>query len=268
MSKIGVIADIHGNLAALKKALAILRKECVDRIVVCGDVVGYGTSPNECCDRVRALNCPVTAGNHDWAVAGLTEYKESHSSQAIKGVDYTKAVISEENLRWLQRFPLRHRENGLEFVHASLVESRKWYYLTSRRFTPHPGRQDVRDSFAVLQGQVCFVGHSHRPRMYLEKQPGDIEVVNPHKEFYELRDCRAIVDAGSVGLPRSRSKKASLVIYDTNNQRVNFKHFSLFDTAHQSPQTVNKQESPGKSIRRLMRRWLQLRRNARPSSDR
>ncbi len=267
MSKIGVIADIHGNLAALKKALGILEKECVDRIVVCGDVVGYGTSPNECCDGVRALNCPVTTGNHDWAVAGLTEYKETHSSQAIKGIDYTKEVICEENLRWLQRFPLRHRENGLEFVHASLVESQKWYYLTSRRFTLDRGQQDVRDSFAVLQGQVCFVGHSHRPRMYLEKQPEDIEVVNPHREFYELKGCRAIVDAGSVGLPRGSAKQSSLVIYDTANQRVYFKHFSLFDTPQQSPQTVYKQESPGKSVRRLMRRWLQLRRNARPSSD-
>ncbi len=83
MSRIGVIADIHGHLAGLKKALEILEKERVDRLVVCGDVVGYGTSPNECCDRVRALNCPVTAGNHDWAVAGLTEYKETHLIKAI-----------------------------------------------------------------------------------------------------------------------------------------------------------------------------------------
>ena len=250
MSKIGIIADIHGNFPALEKAHDILEKERVDQIIVCGDIVGYGTSPNECCDRIRALSCPVVAGNHDWAVAGLTEYRETHSSTAIKGIVYTREIISEENLHWLQRFPIRHTENGLAFVHASLVEGEKWYYLTAGRFIPDPGRQDVRDSFAVLKGQVCFVGHSHKPRMFLEKQQGDIEVVNPHKASYELQGCRAIIDAGSVGWPRGHSKQASLVIYDSDNQKVRFKHFPQNGIPHLSmaTATARKQTIPATTL--------------------
>lgn len=39
---VGIIADIHSNLAALQRALDIFEAEFVGRIVVCGDVVGYG----------------------------------------------------------------------------------------------------------------------------------------------------------------------------------------------------------------------------------
>jgi predicted phosphodiesterase len=265
MSRIGVIADIHGHLPGLKKTFKILEKERVDGVVVCGDVVGYGTSPNECCDRIRALNCPVAAGNHDWAVAGKTEYKESHSIKAIKGIDYTQKVISKENLRWLQSLPLHYKKNSTEFVHASLVEGEKWYYLTSRRFTPHQGWQDVRDCFAALKGRVCFVGHSHRPKMFLENPQGDIEVINPQRESHELQGSRAIIDVGSIGLPRGPSKQASLVVYDSANQTVHFRHFNNFDTPHPSQATAKKQKSSGKSTKSMISRWFQ--RNSMPTSD-
>lgn len=52
MNKIAALADIHGNLKALETALKIIREEQVDRIFVCGDVVGYGEQPNQCCETV------------------------------------------------------------------------------------------------------------------------------------------------------------------------------------------------------------------------
>ena len=73
MNKIAVLADIHANVAALENALFLIESEAAAEIVICGDVVGYGRYPNECCQIVRDLNCPVVAGNHDWAVADLTE---------------------------------------------------------------------------------------------------------------------------------------------------------------------------------------------------
>lgn len=256
MSKIGVMADIHGNLPALQRALDILQNAPVDAVSVCGDVVGYGTSPNECCDRIRALNCPVVAGNHDWAVADLTEYKNSHSIRAIKGINYTKKVISEENLDWLKSLPLHIKENGMEFVHASLFEGEKWYYLSAYRYVTSPGKQDVRASFAKLKGQVCFVGHSHYPRMFLEKQQDDIQVITPHSKSYELRGCRAIVDAGSVGRPRDSANQSSLVIYDTDNQKIDFKYFALLDDTYPIPQTGKKQISIRKSVKQMIRSWF------------
>ena len=41
-----------------------------------GDVVGYNASPNEVCERVRAMGAPVVRGNHDRACSGLTDLSE------------------------------------------------------------------------------------------------------------------------------------------------------------------------------------------------
>ena len=268
MSKIGVIADIHGNLPTLKKALDILEAAYIDQIVVCGDIVGYGTSPNECCDGIRALNCPVVAGNHDYAVADLTEYKESHSTTAVEGINYTKKVISEDNLRWLQSLPLHYKEYGMEFVHASLIKADKWHYLTHRSSFLDTDWHDIGDNFKVLKGQIGFVGHSHRPTLFLEKRRNKIQTiyVNLNKDVYMLKGRRAIIDAGSVGLPRGNSKQSSLVIYDTENQIVYFKRFTCSDNSGQPPETVKKEMSSWISVKRMIQRWF--RRNATPSKER
>jgi predicted phosphodiesterase len=225
MNKIAVIADIHSNLKALNLALNKLEKECVEKIIVCGDVVGYGKQPNQCCEIMQKLNCHVVAGNHDWAVAGNTEYEDSHSSTAIRGINETKKIITPGNLSWLKRLKLHHVIDEMEFVHSSLVEPEKWYYLTLGSTSKNSIWQDVRDNFNVMKGQVCFVGHTHIPEIFLEKTPKHIKVINPDRPFYELEGKRAIVNAGSVGQPRTSSRKASLVIYEREVQKISFKRF-------------------------------------------
>lgn len=225
MNKIAVIADIHSNLKALNLALNKLEKERVEKIIVCGDVVGYGKQPNQCCEIIQKLNCHVIAGNHDWAVAGKTEYEDSHSSTAIRGINETKKIITPGHLSWLKRLKLHYVMDEMEFVHSSLVEPEKWYYLTLGSTSKNSIWQDVRDNFNVMKGQVCFVGHTHMPDIFLEKTSNNIKVIYPDRPFYELEGKRAIVNVGSVGQPRTSSKKASLVIYEREVQKISFKRF-------------------------------------------
>ncbi len=227
MKKIGVISDIHANLAALEKALAILDKEAVDGIVVCGDIVGYGRDVNMCCELIRALGCPVVAGNHDSAVVGFTEYRKTFSARACRGITYTLENISMENLSWLLQLPLQITIGKMEFVHASLVSPEQWYYLTIGKPYGNSVYQDVRKSFEVMQGQVCFVGHTHTPAIFMEMKPGQIKAIEPDQPYYELGERRAIIDVGSVGAPRNKSRNASVVIYETGEQRIYFKRFKL-----------------------------------------
>ena len=65
-----VISDIHGNLEALEAVLGDVPEE-VETIYCLGDVIGYGASPDECCDVVRSLGMPTISGNHDLAVTDL-----------------------------------------------------------------------------------------------------------------------------------------------------------------------------------------------------
>ena len=48
-----VLSDIHANLEALEACLG--EAPSYDLVVNLGDVVGYNASPNEVCERVRAM---------------------------------------------------------------------------------------------------------------------------------------------------------------------------------------------------------------------
>jgi len=63
--RIGLIADIHGNLLALDTVLAHLAAEHVDEIICLGDVAALGPHPSEVLARLRGLGCAVVMGNTD-----------------------------------------------------------------------------------------------------------------------------------------------------------------------------------------------------------
>ena len=65
-----ILSDIHGNLEALNAVLAAA--EPYDALWNLGDVVGYGASPNEVIDLMRAKAQINVRGNHDRVGAGLT----------------------------------------------------------------------------------------------------------------------------------------------------------------------------------------------------
>ena len=68
-----ILSDLHANLDALDAVLADA-SGAWDRMLVLGDLVGYGAEPNQVVDRVRALK-PIAAirGNHDKAACGLDD---------------------------------------------------------------------------------------------------------------------------------------------------------------------------------------------------
>ena len=65
-----ILSDIHGNLEALNAVLAAA--EPYDALWNLGDMVGYGGSPNEVIDLMRAKAQINVRGNHDRVGAGLT----------------------------------------------------------------------------------------------------------------------------------------------------------------------------------------------------
>ena len=50
-----LLSDIHANLEALDACLDAAPAH--DRVMNLGDIVGYNASPNEVCERVRAMGC-------------------------------------------------------------------------------------------------------------------------------------------------------------------------------------------------------------------
>src|SRR5437763_975600 len=63
--RIAILSDIHGNAVALRAVLADLEAFGVDQIVVAGDLVGFGPSPDEVVDLLVARGARLIRGNHE-----------------------------------------------------------------------------------------------------------------------------------------------------------------------------------------------------------
>ena len=66
--KIAVISDIHSNVYALNEVLVDIRNRNVDMIVCTGDLVGYGTRPNEVIETLRKEKIITIIDDYDDAI--------------------------------------------------------------------------------------------------------------------------------------------------------------------------------------------------------
>ena len=71
-----ILSDIHANWEALEAVLSSASGE-YDRIVCCGDLIGYGPDPNRVVDWVRENVATVIRGNHDKVTLGAEEVEQA-----------------------------------------------------------------------------------------------------------------------------------------------------------------------------------------------
>jgi predicted phosphodiesterase len=204
--KFAVISDIHSNLEALVSVFLNLHNnnEKIDKILIPGDIVGYGANPNECCTIVRFLKngktslkneirkliqeidindsdkkniidyilsmgtkAIVIAGNHDKAVIGQPSLCSLMAASADKAVKFTAKVLHKENMRFLNSlwFKKKLRKFGIELVHSTPVYPQGYEYL----------RNAATLNYDLLHSRLTFAGHTHKPAAYLyTKQKRDI----------------------------------------------------------------------------------------------
>jgi predicted phosphodiesterase len=191
-----IIADIHSNLEALVAIFSDLHKQNqkVDKILMLGDIVGYGVNPNECCTIIKFLKSGksalkeeiqtiiqsidthttdteniinyiftlgkkalVIAGNHDQRVIG--ELNTVMASSAGISINWTKKVIHNENIRFLKSLSYKEKlsEFNIELVHSTSKRPQDYVYVMNSRFI----------NYSLLYSKITFAGHTHKPAAYL-----------------------------------------------------------------------------------------------------
>lgn len=216
----GIFSDTHANIEALTAVLAAYESEGVDRYACLGDTVGYGASPNECCDIIRELAAFTILGNHDAAVAGRMDYSYYYDA-ARNALDLHARQLTPANMAWLEELPYEVRENQLGFCHGSPINLEEFEYIFS---TEQAARcLDIWDDLAT----VTFIGHSHLCKAFALTRDDVYEVVAT--EFEIRPDHRYIVSVGSVGQPRDYDPRASYTIFDTDANTFEFKrvHYDI-----------------------------------------
>jgi diadenosine tetraphosphatase ApaH/serine/threonine PP2A family protein phosphatase len=212
--RIAIFSDVHANIEALSAVFDAYKTERIDKFVCIGDVVGYGASPNECCDLIRTKAAYTILGNHDAAVAGRMDYSYYYDA-ARAALDMHAKLLTPENMTWLRGLPYEVRENDVHFCHGSPVNLEEFEYIFS-----------VEQAARCLEiwdqlGTVTFIGHSHLCKSFALTREDVFEVVAT--KFAIRPDHRYIISVGSVGQPRDYDNRASYTIYDTEERVFEFK---------------------------------------------
>jgi putative phosphoesterase len=116
-TRLAVLADIHGNLAALEAALKDIKRHKPERLLICGDLVLNGPRPSEVIQHVRQLeadgalviqgNTDIAVADHDYAAAfpWLEEVPAAHRAAA----EWAHDQLSDDELDYLRRLPAERR---------------------------------------------------------------------------------------------------------------------------------------------------------------
>jgi predicted phosphodiesterase len=145
--KLGILADIHEQVEALRRAIAALRRQGADRFVVLGDVFETGKRIEATVRLLREVDAVGVWGNHD---LGL-------SHQPTAAVQARYAAVLDYMLTLRPRLEL----DGCLFTHGLPgwdATDPTVYYLGERPDTP----EALAEGFAASSQPVSFVGHFHR----------------------------------------------------------------------------------------------------------
>ena len=212
-----VISDIHGNFEALE---AVLRDmpEGVQTVYCLGDIIGYGASPNECCDAVRELGMPTITGNHDLAVTDLSTDLNWFNPVAAAAVMWTREQLTEENAGFLRSRPRMMQTRGALFVHGSVRDPDE-YIINSI---------SAEENLAVLTREypnvpVCFYGHTHVKAV----APSPNGTMNGGHTLDLRSGGPYLVNPGSVGQPRDGDTFASYVLADEGQIVYRFVEYDI-----------------------------------------
>jgi diadenosine tetraphosphatase ApaH/serine/threonine PP2A family protein phosphatase len=212
--RIGIFSDVHANIEAMTAVMKAFESERIDKYVCIGDVVGYGASPNECCDLIRKTAAFTILGNHDAAVAGRMDYSYYYDA-ARQALDMHSKMLTPENLAWLTTLPYERKEGDVTFCHGSPVNLEEFEYIFSL-----DQAAKCLDMWEELSS-VTFIGHSHLCKSFALTKTEVFEVVA--NKFTIRPNHRYIISVGSVGQPRDYDPRASYTVYDTKDKMFEFK---------------------------------------------
>jgi predicted phosphodiesterase len=198
-----VLSDVHANFEALEAVFHDIKKRRIKKIIFLGDAVGYGPNPNECIEAIKDRCIVMLAGNHDYAVAGLTD-ANCFNDYARLAVEWTLSVITEANLDFLRTLSISKTldKDNIFLVHSTPNNPEEWHYLLTL--------YDAETSFNCFDQKICFLGHSHYPIMIERLTSGEMTICKIETKIRETE--RYIINVGSVGQPRDGDPRASYAV--------------------------------------------------------
>ncbi len=211
-----IFSDLHANLDAFEAVLGAAPP--AERILILGDIVGYGAEPNAVIDRVRELApALISRGNHDKVASGL-EMPDSFNPAALQSAAWTFDKLTADNRAWLYAIPPGPAEidETIEICHGSPEDEDEYLFSAA----------DAGRVFPSVTRPVCFFGHTHVAVSYSTcanfkevelREPDQDETstvigIKPRRHY--------LINPGAVGQPRDGDPRAAYGYFDTSTQSV------------------------------------------------
>lgn len=197
--KIAVISDVHSNIYALDEVIADIKNRDIDMVVCTGDLVGYGTRPNEVIHRIKEEKILTIMGNYDEAignskiVCGCDYPDPKDAEKAGLSMHFTGGETTEENKKYLRNLPkeavFTFDNKTIRFVHGSTRIINEYLKENSK---------EAEEVMSELVEDILVCGHTHIP----------------YAKYYGEK---LLVNAGSIGKPKTGRPKANYVIIEIQN---------------------------------------------------
>lgn len=213
--RIGLLADIHGNLIALESVLNELQQEQVDRLICLGDVAALGPQPHEVLERLRELKCPVVMGNtDDWYLQPLPE----GDNELREIVGWGLQQLTNADLAYLHSFqPVIEMTLEIGQILLCYHGSPRSYHDVIASTTPVA---EIRSMFAGYQAGIMVGGHTH------------VQMLRRYEQGW-------LINPGSMGLPGVGPEREDLL----RNTNVHWAEYAIL-TLHNGHVSVDLRRTP------------------------
>jgi diadenosine tetraphosphatase ApaH/serine/threonine PP2A family protein phosphatase len=185
------------------------------RVICCGDMVGYGADPNPVVDWVRTHCAVVVRGNHDKACAGLEDL-EWFNPVARAAAVWTQQALSPANAEYTRTLPHGPISiDGFQILHGSPLDEDEYVVAAA----------EAAEAFAYLESPLAFFGHTHVQGGFLWNHSrvetlGKTSPLSDRRRLALDSDCAYLVNPGSVGQPRDGDPRAAYLLFNTEERHL------------------------------------------------
>lgn len=200
--KVALLADIHGNAAALESVLMATRAEGAERLLIAGDIVGYYYDIVRVMELLADWDWITVQGNHEDMLARVRSGHAADDVRARYGSAIDRALVELDSMQLdlLTGLPPT-RELDIDGHRVLICHGSPWDRDT---YVYPDADHDLQARFFETGANLVLFGHTHYPTRW---RSGPALAVNP----------------GSVGQPRDRRPGACWALWDTNTNTVSMR---------------------------------------------
>jgi predicted phosphodiesterase len=198
--QIAVLADIHGNLPALKAVAAEIDRLSPDLVVVAGDFQNRGPNPREVTEFVARSGWTLLRGNHEDYV--IWQSQKARSEDAADYYNWLPArwtaELTGDFVESIKQLPIATTFIGPDKLSITIAHGSA--RSNNEGFFPATTEAKAREMIGNDPPSLLCVGHSHVP-------------------FVRKVDPTLLVNVGAVGFPFDGDRRASFALLTWERNR-------------------------------------------------